>query len=159
MNELVKLGRYDNTIDDKTAEKNVKHALKLAEAEFVKKLPNKEITQLGKEFTDGVDVSVGQWQKLAIARMFYRDPAVMILDEPTSSIDAEAEMKIFETLEKFSKQKTVIMISHRFSTVRNADKICVINEGRVYEHGTHEELLNLNGEYARLFNLQAEGYK
>lgn len=159
LNELVILGRYDNTIDDKTAEKNVKHALKLAEAEFVKKLPNKEITQLGKEFTDGVDVSVGQWQKLAIARMFYRDPAVMILDEPTSSIDAEAEMKIFETLEKFSKQKTVIMISHRFSTVRNADKICVINEGRVYEHGTHEELLNLNGEYARLFNLQAEGYK
>lgn len=159
LNELVMLGKYDEDVDIKIADKNVKHALKLAEAEFVKKLPNKEITQLGKQFTDGVDVSVGQWQKLAIARMFYRDPAVMILDEPTSSIDAEAEMKIFETLEKFSKQKTVIMISHRFSTVRNADKICVINEGRVYEHGTHEELLNLNGEYARLFNLQAEGYK
>jgi ABC-type multidrug transport system fused ATPase/permease subunit len=155
INELVALGRYDGEINDK----KIKEALKLSEAEFVKKLPNKEKTQLGKQFTDGVDVSVGQWQKLAIARMFYRDPAVMVLDEPTSSIDAEAEMKIFETLEKFSKQKTVIMISHRFSTVRNADKICVINEGRVYEHGTHEELLALNGEYARLFNLQAEGYK
>jgi ATP-binding cassette subfamily B protein/ATP-binding cassette subfamily C protein len=159
INELVMLGRYDGDMDDKLAEKNVKHALKLAEAEFVKSFPEKEKTQLGKEFTGGVDVSVGQWQKLAIARMFYRDPAVMVLDEPTSSIDAEAEMKIFETLETFSKSKTVIMISHRFSTVRNADKICVINEGRVYEHGTHEELIALNGEYARLFNLQAEGYK
>ncbi|OGI71774.1 hypothetical protein A3J61_00075 [Candidatus Nomurabacteria bacterium RIFCSPHIGHO2_02_FULL_38_15] len=159
LNELVMLGRYDEGIDLKIADKNIKHALKLSEAEFIKSLPNKEKTQLGKQFTGGVDVSVGQWQKLAIARMFYRDPAVMVLDEPTSSIDAEAEMKIFETLEKFSKSKTVIMISHRFSTVRNADKICVINEGRVYEYGTHEELLNLNGEYARLFNLQAEGYK
>lgn len=155
INELVALGRYDGKINDK----KIKEALRLAEAEFVKSLPDKEKTQLGKEFTRGVDVSVGQWQKLAIARMFYRDPAVMVLDEPTSSIDAEAEMKIFETLEHFSKTKTVIMISHRFSTVRNADKICVINEGRVYEYGTHEELLALNGEYARLFNLQAEGYK
>lgn len=155
LNDLVALGRYGGEVNDK----KIKEALKLAEAEFVKSLPEKEKTQLGKQFTGGVDVSVGQWQKLAIARMFYRDPAVMVLDEPTSSIDAEAEMKIFETLEHFSKTKTVIMISHRFSTVRNADKICVINEGRVYEYGTHEELLALNGEYARLFNLQAEGYK
>lgn len=159
LNDLVALGRYEEGIDDEKNNKNIKNALKLAEAEFVKSLPEKEKTQLGKQFTDGVDVSVGQWQKLAIARMFYRDPAVMVLDEPTSSIDAEAEMKIFETLETFSKTKTVIMISHRFSTVRNADKICVINEGRVYEYGSHEELLALNGEYARLFNLQAEGYK
>lgn len=155
LNDLVALGRYDGEINDK----KIKEALRLAEADFVKSLPEKEKTQLGKQFTGGVDVSVGQWQKLAIARMFYRDPAVMVLDEPTSSIDAEAEMKIFETLETFSKTKTVIMISHRFSTVRNADKICVINEGRVYEYGTHEELIQLGGEYARLFNLQAEGYK
>lgn len=155
VNELVALGRYSEKIDDA----KVENSLRLAEADFVNGLPNKEKTQLGKQFTGGVDISVGQWQKLAIARMFYRDPAVMILDEPTSSIDAEAEAKIFETLEKLSKDKTVIMISHRFSTVRNADKICVIKEGRVHEYGTHEELIKNNDEYARLFNLQAEGYK
>lgn len=153
--DLISLGRYTGEPDDKKA----KEALKLAEADFVKDLPEKEKTQLGKQFTGGVDISIGQWQKLAIARMFYRDPAVMILDEPTSSIDAEAEAKIFQTLEKLSKDKTVIMISHRFSTVRNADKICVIKDGRVHEYGTHEELIKNADEYARLFNLQAEGYK
>ncbi len=153
--DLVSLGRYNGKID---LEK-VQNSLKIAEAEFVNSLPEKEKTMLGKHYTGGVDISVGQWQKLAIARMFYRDPAVMILDEPTSSIDAEAEAKIFETLEKFSREKTVIMISHRFSTVRNADKICVIKDSSLHEYGTHEQLLKLKGEYSRLFKLQAEGYK
>lgn len=153
--DLVSLGRYNREIDSE----KVSDSLKIAEAEFVNSLPEKEKTMLGKHYTGGVDISVGQWQKLAIARMFYRDPAVMILDEPTSSIDAEAEAKIFETLEKFSREKTVIMISHRFSTVRNADKICVIKDASLHEYGTHEQLLNLKGEYSRLFKLQAEGYK
>ena len=154
--DLVSLGRHGEKIDHE----KVTNSLKIAEADFVNSLPEKERTMLGKHYTDGVDISVGQWQKLAIARMFYRDPAVMVLDEPTSSIDAEAEAKIFETLEKLTKDKTVIMISHRFSTVRNADKICVIKDGSLHEYGTHEELLALKkGEYARLFKLQAEGYK
>jgi len=153
--DLVSLGRYNGKIDSE----KVENSLKIAEAEFVNSLPEKEKTMLGKHYTGGVDISVGQWQKLAIARMFYRDPAVMILDEPTSSIDAEAEAKIFETLEKFSREKTVIMISHRFSTVRNADKICVIKDSSLHEYGTHEELMRNNDEYARLFSLQAEGYK
>ncbi len=155
LEDLISLGRYTGTIDHK----KLLNSLKIAEADFVKSLPNKEKTQLGKEYTDGVDVSVGQWQKLAIARMFYRDPSVMVLDEPTSSIDAEAEAKIFETLEKFSKDKTIIMISHRFSTVRNANTIAVIKEGSLHEYGTHEQLIKNNNEYARLFHMQAEGYK
>ncbi len=155
LEDLVSLGRYTGTIDHK----KLLNSLKITEADFVKSLPHKEKTQLGKEYTDGVDISVGQWQKLAIARMFYRDPSVMVLDEPTSSIDAEAEAKIFETIEKFSKDKTVIMISHRFSTVRNANTIAVIKEGLLHEYGTHEQLIKNNNEYARLFNMQAEGYK
>lgn len=155
IDELISLGRYTGKVD----QKKLKHSLVMGEAEFVKSLPQKEKTQLGKQYTDGVDISVGQWQKLAIARMFYRDPAVLILDEPTSSIDAEAEAKIFETLEKLSKDKTVVMISHRFSTVRNANKICVIKDAKLHEYGTHEELMANNDEYARLFTLQAEGYK
>ena len=91
--------------------------------------------------------------------MFYRDPKIWVLDEPTSAIDADAESKIFESLSKLPKDKTVILISHRFSTVRTADRIVVIDEGKIRENGTHEELMELNGEYARLFNLQAEGYK
>ena len=82
-----------------------------------------------------------------------------MLDEPTSAIDADAEAKIFESLAKLPKEKTVILISHRFSTVRTADRIIVIDEGKVREDGTHEELMKLDGEYARLFNLQAKGYK
>jgi ATP-binding cassette subfamily B protein len=114
---------------------------------------------LGKEFTGGVEPSIGQWQKLGLARTFYRDPRVLILDEPTSSIDAESEAKIFEKLEQLPKDRTVIFISHRFSTVRQANRICVIEDGRPTELGTHRELLKLNGTYARLFRLQAKGYK
>lgn len=116
-------------------------------------------SMLGKEFTEGIEPSIGQWQKLALARTFYRDPKLMILDEPTSSIDAEAESKIFEKLEQLPKDRTVILISHRFSTVRQADKIGVIMEGGLSELGTHEELLRLGGTYANLFSLQAKGYK
>ena len=106
-----------------------------------------------------MDPSGGQWQKLAIARLFYRDSRVWVLDEPTAAVDADAESKIFTQLGKLSKDKTVILISHRFSTVRTADRIVVIDQGKVREQGTHEELLAMDGEYARLFSLQAEGYK
>lgn len=114
---------------------------------------------LGIRFTDGVEPSVGQWQKLALARIFYRNPRVWILDEPTSSVDAEAESKIFEKLESLPEDRSVILISHRFSTVRQADQILVLDEGRVKEKGTHTALMRRKGIYARLFNLQAKGYQ
>ncbi|MDP3875185.1 MAG: ABC transporter ATP-binding protein [bacterium] len=138
----------------------VKEAAKASEADtFIEEWEKKYESMLGKEFTEGIEPSIGQWQKLALARTFYRDPKVLILDEPTSSIDAEAEAKIFEKLELLPKDRTVILISHRFSTVRQANKIGVIEDGELKESGTHEDLLKLNGTYANLFTLQAKGYK
>jgi len=96
---------------------------------------------------------------MALARIFYRNRPIMVLDEPTASIDAEAEQHIFKRLTDLSKTTTAILISHRFSTVRHADKICVIEDGILSEYGNHNELMHLQGTYARLFNLQAEGYK
>ncbi len=115
--------------------------------------------QLGREFTEGVEPSVGQWQKLALSRVFYRDPRIYILDEPTSSIDPEAEEKIFAKLENLPNDASVILISHRFSTVRHAHAILVIEHGEITESGTHEELLARDKTYARLFKLQAKGYR
>ncbi len=112
----------------------------------------------GREFPDGIDPSKGQLQKLALARSFYRDPGLLILDEPTASIDAEAEARIFDELEALPRDKTVILISHRFSTVRKADRICVFKDGIVAEHGTHDDLMRLGKIYARLFKIQAAGY-
>lgn len=126
-------------------------------AEFIEKFPEKYETQLGREF-NGEELSVGQWQKLALARAFYEEAPVLILDEPTSAIDAEAEAEIFDNLNKVYKDKTVIFISHRFSTVRNADKIIVLKDGRIAEEGTHHDLIALNGIYARMFKKQAKGY-
>lgn len=114
---------------------------------------------LGKMFEGGVELSGGQWQKIALSRAFYRNAPVLVLDEPTASIDAKAESEIFNRVEKLSKNKTVIIISHRFSTVRNADKIYVLDKGKITESGTHEQLMKLNGQYATMFNLQAKGYK
>ncbi|HEY1074469.1 MAG TPA: ABC transporter ATP-binding protein [Patescibacteria group bacterium] len=113
---------------------------------------------LGKQFTDGVEPSIGQWQKLALARMFYRNPNIVVLDEPTSSIDAEAESQIFEQLERLPEDRTVILITHRFATVRNVDKIVVLKDGTISEMGSHKELVVNNKDYARLFYLQAKGY-
>lgn len=116
-------------------------------------------TMLGRMFEGGIELSGGQWQKVALSRAFFRNAPVLVLDEPTASIDAKAESEIFTKVEKLSKSKTVIIISHRFSTVRSADKIYVIDEGKIKEAGTHEELLQLNGQYASLFKLQAKGYQ
>ena len=138
----------------------VHDSAKKAEAdEFIKEWPHGYDQQLSKEYTEGVEPSIGQWQKLAIARVFYRDPEIWILDEPTSSIDADAEAKIFGKLAQLPSNRTAILISHRFSTVRNANTICVISEGNVLELGTHEELIEKKGEYFRLFTIQAKGYK
>lgn len=111
-----------------------------------------------KEFKDGIDLSKGQHQRLAVARMFYRHAAITILDEPTASIDAVTEEKIFSALEKNMKGKTVILITHRFSTVKNADKILVLEHGTIIEQGSHRELMQLNSKYAELYNMQAKRY-
>jgi ATP-binding cassette, subfamily B, bacterial len=134
-------------------------AVKSGASEFIEQLPNKYDQVLGKEFEDGEEISGGQWQKLAIARAFYEEPPVLILDEPTSAIDAQAEYEIFSNLEKQYKNKTLILVSHRFSTVRNAHKIVVIEHGKIIETGSHEELMALNATYSKLFLIQAKGYQ
>ena len=101
----------------------------------------------------------GQWQKLALARAFFKNAPILILDEPTSAIDAKAEYEIFQRVQELQKDKTVIIISHRFSTVRNADRILVLNDGAIIEEGSHEALMKIKGLYAELFNIQAKGYK
>ncbi len=126
---------------------------------MIRKLEKGYEQMLGRTFEGGMELSVGQWQKIALARGFFRNAPILVLDEPTSSIDAKAESEIFNKVEKLSKDKTVIIISHRFSTVRNADKIYVIEKGKIVESGSHKELMGLNGQYSTLFNLQAKGYK
>jgi len=127
--------------------------------EMIKQFDSEYDQMLGKTFDGGVDLSGGQWQKIALARAFFRNAPILILDEPTAAIDAKAESEIFGRVEKLSKDKTVLIISHRFSTVRNADKIYVIENGKIKESGSHPELMKLNGQYATLFNLQAKGYQ
>jgi ABC-type multidrug transport system fused ATPase/permease subunit len=111
-----------------------------------------------KEFKDGIDLSKGQHQRLAVARMFYRNAAITILDEPTASIDAVTEEKIFSSLEKNTKGKTVILITHRFSTVKNANKILMLENGEIIEQGSHKELMLTRGKYADLYTMQANRY-
>ncbi len=127
-------------------------------AEFIETLPKKYDQRLGKRFEDSAELSQGQWQKLALARAFYEAAPILILDEPTSAIDAEAEAQIFENLYRVYENKTLILISHRFSTVRNADKILVLKDGKIAEEGNHESLIAMDGIYARMFRKQAKGY-
>ena len=127
---------------------------------FIRDLPGGYDTQLGKWFQDGRELSGGQWQKIALSRAFMRSKAdVLILDEPTAAMDAAAEAEIFEHFRGNTKGRMTILISHRFSTVRMADKIAVLERGRVVEQGSHEQLMLAQGRYAHLFTLQARGYR
>jgi ATP-binding cassette subfamily B protein len=121
-------------------------------------LPAGYDTALGKWFDAGVNLSGGEWQKVALARAFMRDARILLLDEPTSALDAQAEYDLFERLRTLTRGKTAVYISHRFSTVRRADRIIFLEHGRLVEQGTHEQLMRLNGRYARLFRLQASAY-
>lgn len=155
--EAIGVGDVKKMFNDKL----IKEAAKSSEAHaFIEEWEHKYEQMLGKIYKEGKELSVGQWQKLALARIFYRSSAIMVLDEPTSSIDAEAEKNVFERLTSLPDDRTVILISHRFSTVRYADKICVISDGELKEYGTHEELIKMrDGLYQKAFNLQAEGYR
>jgi ATP-binding cassette subfamily B protein len=129
-------------------------------SEFIETLPAGYQTQLGKWFKDGRELSGGQWQKVALSRAFMRTRAdILVLDEPTAAMDAQAEADIFEHFRQLAKERITILISHRFSTVRMADQIAVLDRGRIVECGSHEELMRLNGRYAHLFTLQARGYR
>jgi ATP-binding cassette, subfamily B, bacterial len=129
-------------------------------ADFIEHLPGGYQTQLGKWFRDGQELSGGQWQKIALARAFMRTEAdVLVLDEPTAAMDARAEAEIFEHFRSLARDRITILISHRFSTVRMADQIAVLEQGRIIEQGSHEALMALGGHYAQLFLLQARGYR
>jgi len=126
--------------------------------DFIKKYEKGYQTVMSERFRGGIRPSTGQRQKIAIARFFYRNAPVAIFDEPTSAIDAESEYRIFNRIYNFFKNKSVLIISHRFSTVRNADRIIVIHDGKIVEEGSHQELIKMNKRYANAFKKQAEGY-
>jgi ATP-binding cassette subfamily B protein len=154
--ENIAVGRIDAR-DDRA--RIVRAAQESLADEVIAKLPNKYDQVIGKRFRTGIDLSGGEWQKIAIARAYMRDAQLLILDEPTAALDARAEYEVFERFKELSDGKTGVLISHRFSSVRMADRILVLDEGKVESSGTHEELLAARGRYAELFELQAAGYR
>jgi len=154
--ENVTMGRPNAEVLDE----RVLESLRDARSEWlVKKMPNGLDSKVGRLFEGGHDLSGGEWQRLALARIMYRDADIWILDEPTSSLDPEAETAIFAELKENLKGRIGIVISHRFSTVRIADRIAVIENGKVSEVGSHQELMKAGGKYSQLFELQAAGYR
>lgn len=154
--ENIAIGKIDEINDYERIQKAAE--LSLAN-EVVSELKYGYDQQLGKRFAKGQELSGGQWQKIALARAYMKNAEVMILDEPTSALDAKAESEVFERFIGLIKDKTSVIISHRFSTVRQADRILVLQEGKILESGTHNELMENNKLYAQLFTLQAEGYQ
>jgi ATP-binding cassette subfamily B protein len=126
---------------------------------LIERLPEGYEALLGRWFDQGHQLSGGEWQKVALSRAFMRDAQILILDEPTAALDAKAEYELFARLRELTHGRTAIYISHRFSTVRMADRILVIEEGRLVEQGSHDELMRLGGRYAELFTLQAAAYR
>ena len=153
--ENVGLGRHER-VDDFD---DIVEAARRADADdFLASLPEGYETMLGREFAGGYDLSIGQWQRVALARAFFRDAPFVILDEPTAALDARAESRLFERMRELLEGRSVVLISHRFSSVRSADRIYVLHEGRVIEEGSHVELMAADGLYAELFGLQARAY-
>jgi ATP-binding cassette subfamily B protein len=154
--ENIGIGRVER-LDDTPA--IAAAADKSGAASVIDRLPQGYDTVLGKWFDGGVNLSGGEWQKVALGRAFMREAQILILDEPSAALDAKAEYELFSRLRELAHGRTAIFISHRFSTVRQADRILVFEQGRLIESGTHEELLELGGRYAELFNLQAASYR
>ncbi|MGE5218088.1 MAG: ABC transporter ATP-binding protein [Chloroflexota bacterium] len=140
-------------------DKIVESARKSGAEAMIEDLPEGYQTMLGRWFHGGHELSLGQWQRIALARAFMRDAEILVLDEPTASLDAQTEYEIFQHFKQLTDGKMAILISHRFSTVRMADRIVVIEHGRIAETGSHEDLLHQKGIYSRLFSMQAEGYR
>jgi ATP-binding cassette subfamily B protein len=145
--------------DGRTPPVIVAAAEKSLAATLLARLPERYRQMLGRRFEGGVDLSGGEWQKIALARAYMRDAQLLILDEPTASLDARTEYEVFRRFAELMRGRMAVIISHRFSTVRMADRIVVLDEGRVVEEGTHAELVTQGGLYAELFGLQAEGYR
>jgi ATP-binding cassette, subfamily B, bacterial len=141
------------------ADRVVEAAVQAGAHDALARLPDGYETILGKRFRGGQDLSIGQWQRVALARAFFRDAQLLILDEPTASLDARSEHALFERVQRLAEGRSVLLISHRFSTVRSADRIHVLEKGRVVEQGTHDELMALEGRYAEMFVLQASAYR
>ena len=140
-------------------DKIISSARKSGAHAMIENLPEGYQTMLGRWFHGGHELSLGQWQRIALARAFMRDAEILVLDEPTASLDAQTEYEIFRHFQELTEGKMAILISHRFSTVRMADRIVVIEGGRISESGSHQELLRREGIYAQLFSMQAEGYR
>ena len=156
VSENIGFGQID-ALDDK--ERIIESARKSGADSVIENLPDGYDTMLGRWFHGGHELSLGQWQKIALARAFMRDAEILVLDEPTASLDAATEYEILRHFQELTEGKMAILISHRFSTVRMADRIAVIEAGHIVELGTHEELMRREGTYARLFSMQAEGYR
>ncbi|HET6360479.1 MAG TPA: ABC transporter ATP-binding protein, partial [Gemmatimonadota bacterium] len=154
--ENIAIGRIDAADDRARIEEAARRSLA---ADVIRKLPAGYDQMIGKRFQSGVDLSGGEWQKIAIARAYMRDAQLLILDEPTAALDARAEFEVFQRFKELSAGKTAVLISHRFSSVRMADRILVLGEGVIEAMGTHAELLAQGGRYAELFELQAAGYR
>ena len=146
-------------IDEINNETRIKEAARQSLADkVIENLPNGYQQMIGRWFKQGTNLSGGEWQKIAIARAYMRDAQLLILDEPTASLDARAENEVFRRFVELTFDKCAVLISHRFSTVRMADRIVVLHEGKLLEHGTHDELLAVGGRYSELFQMQAAGY-
>jgi ATP-binding cassette subfamily B protein len=125
----------------------------------IDRLPKGYDQMVGRRFEGGVDLSGGEWQKFALARAYMRDAQLLILDEPTATLDARAEYEVFQRFAELTRDRMAVLISHRFSTVRMADRILVLAGGTIHEQGTHQQLVTLGGRYSELFELQAAGYR
>lgn len=153
--ENIAVGRIESAQDDA-----IRRAAQQSLADsVVRKLPRAYDQLLGLRFEGGVDLSGGEWQKIALARAYFRDAQVVILDEPTASLDAQSEYEVFHQFAELTQGKIALLISHRFSTVRMADRIVVLENGAIVEHGSHQHLISLGGRYAVMFELQASSYR
>ena len=151
----IQVGRIEDSSQDDiqtAAQKSLAHSV-------IERLPQGYEQLLGRRFEGGVDLSGGEWQKLALARAYLRDAQLLILDEPTAALDARSEYEVFQRFAELTEGKMALLISHRFSTVRMADRIIVLENGRIAEQGTHSQLMAFDSRYAEMFELQAASYR
>ena len=154
--ENIAVGRIDRMNDTELLQQSAQKSMAV---DVLRKLPSGLEQMLGRRFDGGVDLSGGEWQKVALARAYLRDAQVLILDEPTSALDARSEYEVFKRFAELTTEKMALFISHRFSTVRMADRIVVLENGRIAEEGDHDSLTSLGGRYAEMFELQAASYR